>query len=72
MNTYNINDWMYSPAKKGRPSDLGYYMGYKIVQSYYRNSKNKTKMIGEILNIKDFNDFLKASKYAEKLRDFEK
>ena len=65
-NSYNVNDWMYSPGKEGRPADVGYYIGYKIAQSYYSHMKDKAKAIEKILNIEDFNQFLKASKYTEK------
>ncbi|MGY0037835.1 gliding motility protein GldB-related protein [Pedobacter sp. NJ-S-72] len=49
-----------------RPADLGYYIGFKITQSYYQNSKYKKEAINEILNVKDFKSFLEKSKYEEK------
>ncbi len=63
----DYNGWLYS-ASEGRPNDLGYWMGYKITKSYYDNSINKKKAIEEILNIRDFEKFLAASKYAEKFK----
>ncbi len=49
-----------------KPADLGYYIGYKIVESYYNRAKDKKQVIKDILDIKDFNAFLKASGYDEK------
>ena len=49
-----------------RPADLGYYIGYKIAEAYYKNAADKKQAVKDILEIKDFNEFLKASKYEEK------
>lgn len=62
----NIQKWFYYPATKERPSDLGYYIGFKITESYYKNSEDKKEAINQILNIKDFKSFLEKSKYEEK------
>lgn len=61
----NYDGWLYS-SQKGRPNDLGYWMGYKIVKSYYDNADDKKQAIADIIKIKDFEAFLKKSKYAEK------
>jgi hypothetical protein len=66
LNGYDINKWMFNQSVGGKPSDLGYYIGYKIVQSYYNISKNKRQAISDILNIKDFGAFLKESRYKDK------
>ena len=59
--------WLYSESGEGkRPDDLGYYMGYKICESYYRHASDKKQAIHDILNIGDFKAFLKESRYAEK------
>lgn len=55
--------WLYYSKDKSRPQDLGYWMGYKIVKSYYDNSIDKSKAIDEILNIKNFKDFFEKSNY---------
>ncbi|MEQ9402916.1 MAG: DUF2268 domain-containing putative Zn-dependent protease [Cyclobacteriaceae bacterium] len=59
--------WLYS-SQKGRPNDLGYWMGYKIVKAYFDNSPDKKKAIHEIMNIRDFEAFLESSGYAEKFK----
>ena len=65
MNRTNVNDWLYNgSAAKGRPADLGYYIGYKICEAYYRVAKDKKQAVKDILEIKDFNQFLKDSQYS--------
>ncbi len=67
MNGSDVSNWMYQGEKaKERPADLGYYMGYKIVESYYKNSADKKQAIRDILEIKDMNEFFRKSRYAEK------
>ena len=51
---------------KGRPADLGYYVGYKICESHYKQAADKKAAVRAILEIKDFKDFLKASPYESK------
>jgi hypothetical protein len=66
MNGKDYDGWLYSPSED-RPNDLGYWIGYKITKSYYSKIDDKKKAIHEILNIKNFNDFLKKSGYAESI-----
>jgi hypothetical protein len=59
--------WLYQGDKaKDRPADLGYYIGYKICEAYYATVADKKAAIKDILEIKDFNRFLAASRYPEK------
>lgn len=59
--------WLYNGTMaKDRPADLGYYMGYKICEAYYKNARDKKQAIKDILTIKDYDKFLQDSKYAEK------
>jgi uncharacterized protein YjaZ len=67
MQGINYAKWLYNGVlAKPRPADLGYYIGYKICESYYKNAKDKKQAIREILAIKDYDKFLNDSKYAEK------
>lgn len=67
MNGMDKSNWLYQGDKaKDKPADLGYYVGYKIVESYYTKAADKKQAIKDILDIKDFNHFLKASGYDEK------
>ncbi len=67
MNGTDESNWLYQGDKaKDKPADLGYYVGYKIAESYYNKAKDKKQAVKDILEIKDFNAFLKASGYDEK------
>lgn len=67
MNGKDSKNWLYQGDEaKDRPADLGYYIGYKICESYYKNAPDKKQAVKDILEIKDFNQFLKASRYEEK------
>jgi hypothetical protein len=57
--------WLYSTKDKSRPKDLGYWMGYKIVKAYYDKAQDKSQAVHDILNITDFNEFLKKSGYGQ-------
>jgi hypothetical protein len=62
----DYQDWLYGTSKKDdRPNDLGYWMGYKITESYFNKQKDKQKAIEEILNIKDPIQFLKQSGFLD-------
>jgi Predicted Zn-dependent protease (DUF2268) len=65
MNGKDYTGWLYSSVK-GRPNDLGYWMGYKISKAYYDQAQDKKAAIDEILHIKNFNTFLDQSGYAKK------
>jgi len=65
MNEKDYTGWLYSSVK-GRPNDLGYWMGYKITKAYYDQAPDKQAAIDEIFHIKDFNKFLDQSGYAKK------
>ncbi|MEO5860599.1 MAG: DUF2268 domain-containing putative Zn-dependent protease [Pyrinomonadaceae bacterium] len=67
MNGTEVSNWLYQgDAAKTRPADLGYYVGYKIVESYYKNSPNKKQAVRDILQVNDFSAFLEASGYTRK------
>jgi len=67
MNGHDSSKWLYNgTGAKGRPADLGYYMGYKIAQAYYQLARDKKQAIRDILEIERFDQFLKRSGYAEK------
>ena len=57
-------DWFYS-YHSNRPADLGYYIGYKIVKSFYDNHKNKKQAIKEIIKMNAPKLFLKESGYIK-------
>ncbi|PWK77507.1 putative Zn-dependent protease DUF2268 [Mucilaginibacter oryzae] len=65
-----FNNWLYnaklfiSGAISTRP-DLGYYIGYEICKSYYRQAGNKKKAIADILNI-NYDDKNSVTKFYGK------
>jgi uncharacterized protein YjaZ len=62
----NIGNWLYNGSTvKNKPRDLGYYIGYKIVQSYYNNAKNKRQAIVDIIEMDDPIKFLDRSRYDQ-------
>ena len=70
LNDTNTQDWFNNLLTvKDKPSDLGYYMSYKISEAYYNNAKGKRQRrqaIRDILEISDFTAFLEKSRYSEK------
>jgi len=50
-----------------KPCDLGYYVGYRIVQAYYQQAADKKQALADILNIRSAPDFLARSGYAAAL-----
>lgn len=69
MNGTDVSNWLYQGEKaKNRPADLGYYIGFKICESYYKNAKDKKQAVKDILEIKDFEKFLADSRYEEKFK----
>jgi len=76
MDGTSYKGWLYGSngKKKGRPKDLGYWIGYKICKAFYSKTTDKNVAISEILNIKDFNKFLVKSEYLSKYitRELEK
>lgn len=63
------NNWIANSlqATADNLPDLGYWIGYQICKAYYENSPDKKKAITEMLNIRDYKDFLEKSKWEEKL-----
>jgi hypothetical protein len=67
MNGNKTSNWLYQGDKsKDRPADLGYYVGYRIAQSYYEHASDKKQAIRDILTVSDFASFLRDSHYGEK------
>jgi uncharacterized protein YjaZ len=62
----DYTDWLYGTSKKDdRPNDLGYWIGYKISESYFNKQVDKHKAIHNILNIQDSFLFLKESGFLD-------
>ena len=65
MDRSDYGNWLYNGrSAKDQPADLGYYIGYKIAEYYYKNTENKKQAIKNIIQMKNGQSFLKASGYA--------
>jgi len=70
MDGKDLSNWLFQGDRaKDRPADLGYYIGYKICESHYKQAADKKAAVRAILEIKDFKDFLKASQYESKFTE---
>ncbi|MEL6718630.1 MAG: DUF2268 domain-containing putative Zn-dependent protease [Bacteroidota bacterium] len=65
MWTNKSRKWVYNGgnAPEGVPADLGYYVGYKICESYYQKASNKQEALEEILRLKSVKKFYAKSGY---------
>ncbi|MDO7850043.1 gliding motility protein GldB-related protein [Hymenobacter convexus] len=63
----NPDNWMANGNQETpeKPCDLGYYVGYRIVQAYYKQATDKKQALADILSIRDAKAFLARSRYAE-------
>lgn len=55
-----ISAWLYNSTPE-QPRDLGYWVGYRIVKSYYRRASDKRRALREILGMTDPKAFLAKS-----------
>ncbi len=62
-----VGSWLfsYSAGPLGSPSFIGYWLGSRIVQSYYESRADKRAAVDAIMHITDFQAFLSASGYPE-------
>lgn len=58
---YNVTDVNTGFAKPDWPGDLGYWVGYRIVKSYYERAADKRAALRDILQMTDPHAFLAAS-----------
>jgi uncharacterized protein YjaZ len=64
MSGTDVSGWLFQGDRaKDRPADLGYYIGYRICEAYYRRSPNKQEAIAHILHITDAAAYLRESSY---------
>lgn len=64
MHGTDYSGWLYNGVPSdGKPADLGYWMGYKIVEAYYNKSTDKKAAILKILRNRDSEEFLLESGY---------
>jgi len=56
----DLSQWLYNSTME-KPRDLGYWVGYRIVKSYYENAADKHRAFREILQMYDPKAFLAMS-----------
>ncbi|MGI4741473.1 MAG: TPR end-of-group domain-containing protein [Janthinobacterium lividum] len=67
MGGTNSKNWIANGTQEtpDKPCDLGYYVGYRIVQAYYNQAPDKKQALASILSIGDAKAFLAASGYDQ-------
>ena len=56
----DLSDWLDNTTPE-KPGDLGYWVGYRIVKSYYQHAPDKRRAIREIIQMTDPHAFLAKS-----------
>jgi hypothetical protein len=68
MHGTDVTRWLYNQgtpnATPTRPGDLGYFIGYRIVEAYYQKQADKAAALRDIIEIRDADAFLAASGYS--------
>jgi hypothetical protein len=65
MHMEDTDDWLfnvYNP-ETGFPANLGYFIGFRICESYYQQASDKMQAIKDMLQIQDFEKFYNKSAY---------
>jgi uncharacterized protein YjaZ len=60
QNKTDLSDWI-DNGTLTQPGDLGYWVGYRIVKSYYQHAPNERQALHDILEMKDAKAFLAKS-----------
>jgi hypothetical protein len=61
----DLSKWLYNGlGTPEHPGDLGYWVGYRIVASYYRHAADKHQALRDIFEMKDPKAFLAASGWS--------
>ncbi|MBT2118034.1 lytic murein transglycosylase [Dyella sp. LX-66] len=63
----DLSAWLYNGTLT-KPGDIGYWVGYRIVKSYYLHAKDKRQAVRDILEMKDAKAFLAASGWTPGMR----
>lgn len=56
----DLSNWLFNGTLE-KPGDLGYWVGYRIVKSYYQHAADKRSAISDILEMNDPKAFLAKS-----------
>lgn len=56
----DLSGWLYNSTPE-KPADLGYWVGYRIVKSYYQHADNKRQAMHDIFEMTNPKEFLAKS-----------
>ena len=60
-------DWLYNYGRfEDKPADLGYYIGYVVAKKFFDLAEDKKEAIRLLIDFRDAEKILNASKYQEK------
>jgi hypothetical protein len=66
LDSKSTGPWMYNRnPDTGWPPDMGYWLGYRIAQSFYARARDKTGALRALLEVTDFKALLQASGYPK-------
>lgn len=65
---YQKTEWLFTGKRtmQGHPADMGYYMGYKILEAYSSNFENVEAAIIAMLSATDYQEIFQTSNYGDK------
>lgn len=63
----DLSNWLYN-STMDKQGDLGYWVGYRIVKSYYQHATNRREGIREILQMSDPKTFVAQSGWYPGIR----
>ncbi len=58
----NFNKWFGNYSSNPHP-DMGYFIGYRIIESYYNHKENKSEALIKIIELNNPNEILSESQY---------
>lgn len=63
----DLSQWLYNSTME-KPGDLGYWVGYRIVKSYYQHARDKRQALRDIYGMSDPKAFLAQSGWYPGIR----
>src|SRR5215472_11656168 len=63
----DLSQWLYNSTME-KQGDLGYWIGYRIVKSYYQHASDKRQALKDILQMSDPKEFLHRSGWYPGIR----
>ncbi len=64
MDSGDMQPWLYAGEVDGKPADLGYSIGKRIIEAYVANSGDEQQALQDILSFSDPQEIVRKSGYA--------